>query len=305
MKKDYEVLIVGGGPAGLTAGMTLGRLSRTALLCDDNRPRNYPSTHVNNFPSRDGIHPGEWRNATRKDLEKYKTIETKTASVLSAEKFEKGFLAKLSTGEMVQAQKLVLAYGVLDSLPSIFGFNELWGKSIFHCPYCHGYEVRGSKLGFVTNHPMAFHALPMIFDLASELTLFTNGKSVYSVEQLDILKRNKVELIETKIRKLEYHGELLKTVVLEDGKTKDLPYLFFFPNEPFRFKSQIGELLGCEKNDFGFYKVNERGGTSVSGVYACGDNMNMAHSVLLAAASGATAGASVVWELLNEKLKSR
>ncbi len=302
MKNEYEALIIGGGPSGLTAGMTLGRLSRSVLLCDDNKPRNYPSTHVNNFPSRDGIHPEEWRKATRKDLEKYNTVETKAATVLSVERSGDIFSAKLSTGETVKARKIILAYGVVDTLPKIPGFKELWGKSIFHCPYCHGYEVRGSKLGFVTNHPMAFHGLPMIYDLASELTFFTNGKAVYSQEQLGLLKQKKVEVIETKIQKLEYSGEALKSVVLEDGRSVSLPHLFFFPNEPFRMKSQIGESLGCERNDFGFYKVNERNGTNVPGVYACGDNMSMAHSVLLAAASGVTAGANIVWELLNEKL---
>lgn len=304
MKQNYEVLVIGGGPAGLTAGMTLGRLSRTALLCDDNKPRNYPSLHVNNFPSRDGVHPEEWRKATRKDLEKYSTVETKAATVFAVEKNGSGFTAKLSTGESVEVRKVILAYGVIDTLPLVPGFRELWGKSIFHCPYCHGFEVRGSKLGFMTNHPMAFHGLPMIYDLASELTLFTNGKAVYSPEQVEILKRRKIELVETKIQRLDYKDETLKSVVLEDGKRIELPYLFFFPNEPFRLKSQIGASLGCEKNEFGFYKVNERGGTTVPGVFACGDNMSMAHSVLLAAASGVTAGANIVWELLNEKLHS-
>lgn len=305
VNNDYEALIIGGGPAGLAAGMTLGRMGCCALLCDDNRPRNAPSSHVNNFPSRDGIHPAEWRKETRKNLEKYKTIESATATVTSVQKNGHGFIAQLSTGQTVNAKKIILAYGVLDTLPLIQGVNELWGKSVFHCPFCHGYEARGSKLGLLGSHPMVFHMVPMIYGLSSHLTLFTNGKqSVFSPEQNEILKRKKIELVESKIENLKHDGEELKSIVLEDKKEIDLQGLFVFPSEPFRMKSQIGESLGCERTDLGFYKVNERNRTSVPGVYACGDNMSMAHSVLLAAASGVTAGASVVFELLHEKMIS-
>jgi thioredoxin reductase len=302
MNNDYEALIIGGGPAGLTAGMTLGRMSRRALLCDDNRPRNAPSSHVNNFPSRDGINPVEWRKETRKNLEKYKTIESAAATVTSVQKNGHGFTAKLSTGQTVKAKKIILAYGVIDTLPPIQGFKELWGKSIFHCPFCHGYENRGSRLGFVGNGDLMFHALPMIYDLASDLVIFTNGKATFNPENLQLLKKNKVTLIEEPIQELEYEGESLKGVTLSDGKFVERQYLFLGPILPFKLKSDIGEKLGCEKNQFGFYKVNERNGTSFPGVYACGDNMSMGHSVLLAAAAGVMAGSAVSAELLHEKM---
>lgn len=302
MNNDYEALIVGGGPAGLTAGMTLGRMSRRALLCDDNRPRNAPSSHVNNFPSRDGIHPAEWRKETRKNLEKYKTIESAAATVTSVQKSGHGFTAQLSTGQTVKAKKIILAYGVIDTLPPIQGFKELWGKSIFHCPFCHGFEHRGSRLGFVGNGDLMFHALPMIYDLASDLVIFTNGKATFNPENLQLLKKNKVTLIEEPIHKLEYEDESLKGVTLDDGKFVERQYLFLGPILPFKLKSDIGEKLGCEKNQFGFYKVNERNGTSVPGVYACGDNMSMGHSVLLASAAGVMAGSAVSAELLHEKM---
>ena len=302
MKNNYEVLIIGGGPAGLSAAMTLGRMSRTALLCDDNRPRNAPSSHVNNFPSRDGIHPAEWRKETRKNLEKYTSVESVTASVTSVQKDTSGFFAQLSTGEQVNAKKIILAYGVVDTLPTIPGFKELWGKSIFHCPFCHGFELRSSRLGFVGNGDLMFHALPMIFSLASDLTVFTNGKATFSAENLALLQKNKITLIEEPIQKLDYENEDLKSVVLNDGKIIERQFLFLSPTLPFKLKSNIGESLGCEKNEFGFYKVNERNQTNVSGIYACGDNMSMAHSVLLAAASGLMAGSVASAELLHENM---
>jgi thioredoxin reductase len=304
MKFDYEVLIIGGGPAGLSSAMTLGRINRTALVCDDHRPRNAPSSHVNNFITRDGIHPAEWISLAKRDLEKYQTIKFFQGSVSQLERAGSGFTAKLSSGAVLNFKKVILAYGVQDKLPPIPGFKELWGKSIFHCAFCHGFEVRDHRLGYIASSEMAFHSLPIFNNLTSDLVLFTHGKAEFNQEQRNLLKRKNIELIEEKIKNLIYEGEHLKAVALENGQTIERQALFLAPSMPIQLKSQFGENLGCEKNQFGFYKVNERGGTTVNGVFACGDITNFAHSVLLAAASGVTAGAGAIFELLNEKLNS-
>ncbi|PJZ75257.1 NAD(P)/FAD-dependent oxidoreductase [Leptospira neocaledonica] len=302
MKFDYEVLIIGGGPAGLSAALALGRMSRTALVCDDSRPRNAASSHLNNFPTRDGIHPAEWRKLVRKDLEKYNTINFFEGSVLSVEKSGPGFVAKLSLDKTFYFKKIILAYGVEDKHLPIPGYKELWGKSIFHCPYCHGFEVRGSRLGLLGNGDMLIYMLPLIYDLASDLIVITNGKAELKEEQKDLLNRKKIRLIEEKIIGFIYEGEKLKAITFENGVTIERDALYALPSFPYKLKSKIGEELGCEKDQFGFYKVGERGKTSIDGVYACGDNANGAHSVLLAAASGGMAGAGIVHELLSEKL---
>ncbi|GBF37158.1 NAD(P)/FAD-dependent oxidoreductase [Leptospira johnsonii] len=302
MKFDFEALIIGGGPAGLSAALALGRMSRTALVCDDSRPRNAASSHLNNFPTRDGIHPAEWRKLVRKDLEKYNTISFFEGSVLSVEKSGPGFAAKLSSDKTFYFKKVILAYGVEDEHLPIPGYKELWGKSIFHCPYCHGFEVKGSKIGLIGNGDMLMYMLPLIFDLASDLIVFTNGKAELQEEQKDLLKKKKIRLIEEKITGFIYEGEKLKAVTFENEETIEREALYALPSFPFKLKSKIGEELGCEKDKFGFYKVGEKGKTSVDGVYACGDNASGAHSVLLAAASGGMAGAGIVHELLSEKL---
>lgn len=303
METDFDALIIGGGPAGLSAGLALGRMSRTALICDDGRPRNAPSAHMNNFPSRDGVHPAEFRNETRKDIEKYKTIKFYTGAVLSVEKAEGVFIANLSSGVRYRFKKVILADGIQDRLPAAPGFKELWGKAVFHCPFCHGYEIRGTALGLVGNGEFAMRGLPMFYSLSQNMIVFTNGKAEFTAEQWDVLKKNDIQVIETEIRELEHENDELKALVLEDGRRIPRTGLFVSPIVPFITKSSFGEALGCQKTELGHYKVSERNETTVAGVFAAGDNMTMQQSVLHASAHGVTAAAALVHELTNEELR--
>lgn len=300
MKFDYDVLIIGGGPSGLSAALALGRLNRTALVCDDGRPRNAPSLHLNNFPTRDGIHPAEWRRLAREDLKKYPSIELRNIRVERVEKVGLCFAVDLDGGDRFWVKKIILAYGIHDQLLPIPGMRELWGKSIFHCPFCHGFEIRGEKMAMLVSSEMALHAMPMIQSLSTELTVFTNGFAVFTDEQRQKILARGIQIEDAPIERLIYEGEQLQAIQLQDGNLVHVPYLFYQVPMPFELKSPIGTDLGCAKTPFGLYQTFERGETSVPGVFACGDNMSPMHSVLLAAASGATAGAAVIHQLLNE-----
>lgn len=300
MADSYEVLIIGGGPAGLSAAMTLGRIQRSALVCDDDRPRNAASSHMNNFPSQDGVHPAEWRKQVKKDLEKYKTIHFFRGSVSAVEKDGKEFRATLSSGEVKSFKKVILAYGVLDRPPKIEHLQELWGRSVFHCPYCHGFEVRDTRLGLIANGKFAEHLLPMLRGLSDDVILFTNGSANLSEEFKVQVQKNKIPLIEDRVVVFQHEETRLKNIILENGSKYARDSAFVAPTLPFQCKSNIGESLGCEKDEMGFYRLGLMGKTTVEGVFAAGDIMTPSHSVLGAAAAGQMAGAGAVFELLHE-----
>lgn len=258
MKHNYDVVILGGGPAGLTAGLTLGRGGRTVLILDEGNGRNAPAAHMNNFPSRDGTPPDEFKAQIRNDLKKYEDVRIEKTKVFSLEKTEKGFLVN----GLYIAKKLILAHGVRDILLPIPGMQELWGKSIFHCPYCHGYEFRNKRLGLYSDEKTAEHMIPLLKGLSSDVMYFGMGS----------------------IESFIHEGTALKGVKLTNGDVVARDALLFKPAQ--EFTTDLGVKLGCEITEFGFYKVDDNGMTTVPGVYAAGDITEMRQGVLFACAAG-------------------
>ena len=343
MKFDYDVLIVGGGPAGLSAALSLGRMSVRTLVVDDGRPRNAPSSHANNVPTRDGVHPAKWRELAREDLKKYPTVELGADSVVLARNLSDSMKSKLShenpasispaassvesstgqstdsktshhahsgsaktafsielkSGAKLTVRNIVLAHGITDNMPEIEGFKDLWGKLIYHCPFCHGYEVRNQKLALIAMSPMAFHPLPMIASLSKDLVFLTNGEFKIDSDQLRELKTYGIRLDERKITRLNRSAHDSLSIHFDDGKELERDGAFATLRLPITQKSNLGDQLGCEKTEFGFYKLSERNETSVPGVFAAGDSATMMHSVVAASAAGSFVGAmlaSLIWK---------
>lgn len=301
MKFDYDVLIVGGGPAGLSAALNLSRMQRTVILCDDARPRNAPSSHLNSFPTRDGIHPQEWRRLAKADIEKYGTTRFFDGAVQSIEKQAQGFTAVLFDLQKIAVRKVILAEGIQDRFPEIPGIQDLWGRSIFHCPFCHGYEARGKKLALLTDAVFAPHMLPMIRGLSQDVVLLTHGLTSLDADLRARLEKNHVPWISQEITYLESEGEQLKAVHFVDGSRLVVNAIFMTPLLPFKLKSSLGISLGCELTELGFYKVGMKYETTVPGVFAAGDASTMMHSVLVASSAGSMAGAAAVHEILAEE----
>jgi thioredoxin reductase len=298
MKWDHEVLVIGGGPAGLGAAMALGRLRRSVLVCDDFRPRNLAAARMHNFAGHEGLSPLEWRKKARQDVEQYDTVHFFEGAVTSVVKIPAGFEATLSSKSSVAVKKVILAYGVQDRLPPIPGMQELWGKSVFQCPFCHGFEYRDRRVGVIANGALAMRVLPMIFGVTSDITLFTHGKSELTAEQTEILRRRKVRIVEHPVEKLIHDGNALHGAIAGGELIEQDAILGGGP--PFQMKSDVGESLGCEKNEMGLYKVGEGNRTNVPGIYAAGDSITMQQSVVGALATGQWAGATASQDLLNE-----
>lgn len=296
--KNFDVIIIGGSYSGLSAGMALGRSMREVLIIDHGKPCNRQTPHSHNFITHDGKTPKEIRELARKDVEKYKTIQFYDGEVISLEKNENTARIKMSSGEEFFAKKLILASGIKDVMPDIPGFAECWGISVIHCPYCHGYEVRNEVTGILADGDLAFEFSKLVFNMTKELTLFTNGKTKLTNEQVEKLKQNKIGLNEEEIERMEHKNGQIQKLIFKNGKTVSLKALY--AKIPFEQNVNASDDLGCELTEQGFIKVDFMQKTSVPGVFACGDNVTMMRSVANAVAQGNFAGAVVNKELSEE-----
>jgi thioredoxin reductase len=298
---NTDVLIVGGGPAGLEAAMILGRGGRSAVLCDDDRPRNARAKHMHYFPTRDGMSPSDFRDAFHKDLANYEKISVRGLRVETAERNARGFIAKLSNGETIQAKKIIIATGVVDLMPDIPGYEEHFAKTIFHCPFCHGYEHRNQALAIVANGDIGFHLLAILLGLSEDLVVFTNGASQFSADQLESLKAKNVRLEESPIQEIIGDGNgNLRTVLLKDGTRVDRQAMLFRPEQ--KQKSELAMQLGCTVNDMGLIEAVE-GTTKQKGVFVAGDTVDLKQSVLTASYFGLLAGVMANNELAMDLLQ--
>lgn len=303
-KTQYDVLIVGGSHAGLSAAMALGRMRRSVLICDDGRPRNQLSLHANNIAGQDGVAPEQWRQQARQNLQKYPTVHLEKTTVQAIKKQQGLFHVELSSKPPVRARKIILAHGIQDKLPDANGFQQLWSKSVFHCPYCHGFEVQDQRLGIVGSGAYVEHMLPMILGLSKDVMVFTNGAQDISKDFAHLLETKKIPLIDSPIAELGYEEQKLKFVEFKTHPRIERDALFVGPQLPLSMRSDLGDQLGLEKNEFGLYKVAEMGKTNIAGVLAAGDIVTMQQSVVSAAASGQSAGAWATFELLVEDFRA-
>jgi thioredoxin reductase len=283
----YDVVIVGGGPAGLSAALTLGRSRRRTLVCDMGEPRNAPSSAVHNFFSRDGIAPTELLHIGREQLRPYTTVEFCTTEVVS----------ELKDGTRRTCRGLILASGIVDELPKLEGLAERWGKSVFHCLYCHGWEVRDQPIAVYGRGAMALHQTFLLTQLSRDIALCTDGPSDLTDTDHDRLAACGVSVRETRLMRLEGSGESLERLVFANGDVLERHALFVQPG--LRQRSPLAEQLGCTFTEKGTVAVDEVKRTSVPGVYVVGDASLMAQAVIQAAADGMLAAAFMNHELVQ------
>ncbi|MCD9854752.1 NAD(P)/FAD-dependent oxidoreductase [Epilithonimonas sp. JDS] len=298
MENQFDVIIIGGSYAGLSAAMCLGRSLRKVLVIDSGKPCNAQTPHSQNFLTQDGKTPKEISTIAKEQVEKYKTVEFYEGLATAGIKTENGFEITTENGNKFSSKKLIFATGIVDEVPNIKGFKECWGISLIHCPYCHGYEFKNKKTGIIANGDRGFHIISLVSNLTKDLTIFTRGKVDFTDEQLEKLTKNNIKIIETEIEELKHQNGMVESLILSDSKV--LNFDVVYGPSPFTQHSDIAESLGCEMTEMGHIKIDQFQKTNVAGLLACGDNSSPMRSVANAVYTGNLAGAMMNAELVGE-----
>ncbi len=296
--KHYEVIIIGGSYAGLAAGMSLGRALRKVLIIDSGQPCNRQTPYSHNFITQDGTPPQEIASLARQQVEKYTTVKFLTGLASTGRQTETGFEIDTAAGEIFTAQKLIFATGIRDLLDDLPGLSECWGKSVLHCPYCHGYEVKNQQTGILANGEVGFEFAALISNWTADLTLYTNGKSTLTQEQTLKLESHNIAVVEMAIEKLEHINGHLQRLIFRNGQRATISALY--ARFPFIQQSSLPEWLGCTLHADGYIQVDTAQKTTVPGIFACGDNTNRMRTVANAVAMGTTTGIMVNKALMEE-----
>ena len=296
--EKFDVIIIGGSYAGLAAGMGLGRALRSVLIIDSGRPANRYTPHSHNFLTQDGSSPAEIAALAKQQVDAYKTVRRITGLVFHAERFNNEFLISLADGTTYRCSKLVFATGIVDQWPEVRGFSECWGKTVLHCPYCHGYEVRGAKTGILGNGDYAFEFASLISNWTKQLEIYTNGPSTLTPHQTARLKTHGISIVENRIDSLRHTNGYLEGISFTNGNLVDVNALYARP--AFKQSSELPQLLGCEMTEEGYIKVDALQRTTIPGVYACGDNVTKMRTVANAISMGTTTAITVNKDLILE-----
>jgi thioredoxin reductase len=302
--KIWDVVIAGAGPAGLSAALILGRACRSVLLCDTGTPRSWASKEMHAYLSRDGMSPAEFLRTGRKELKRYRGVHFSSVEVTGARRNRAGgFEITLPKRTNVTTRKLLIATGVYDLLPRIPGIDELFGTSVFQCPYCDGWEMRNRRVAVYGKRQRGFEMARAMTAWATDIILFTDGPAGFGARERTHLERNGIRLSEKKVASLAGARGKLKAVVLEDGERILRDTLFF--DTPSRGQSRLAESLGCQFGRHGGIKSGRYEATNVPGVYVAGNIIRDVQLSIVAAAEGARAAFGINRALTREDFERK
>ena len=288
----FDAIIVGGSFAGLSAALYLARARRSVLVLDTGTPRNRFAAASHGFFAQDGSNPGIMLEAMRGQVAAYRTEQFRELAAVEAARHEDGFRVTLANGEAVAGARLLLAFGISDILPELPGLAERWGQTVIHCPYCHGYEFSGKRLGVLNTSPKSAHQAGLIPEWGPT-TFFLNGGTIEPDVAAQLDERG-VTIEAEPVDSLVGEGAALSAIRLRNGIEQPIDALFIGPRS--RFNSDIAQGLGCEIEDGplgSVITVDEMQATSIAGVYAAGDITRMGHTVTFACADGVTAALAI------------
>ena len=291
---QYDAIVIGGSYAGMAAALQLVRARKAVLVIDAGQRRNRYASHSHGFLGQDGAAPGDIARTAREQLEAYPTLTWHDGAAVGVDGAWDAFTVTTADGRTHCGRRLLLATGVVDQLPPVEGLAERWGQSVFHCPYCHGYELDQGRIGVIATGAMSAHQAEMLTDWG-RVTLLTNGEVALDAEARGTLARRDVAIEETRIDRIDGHADVL----LADGRR--LPFAGLFTASRCLPSSPLAASLGCELEETPMgiqIRTDAAKATSVKGVFACGDVARAPHSVSLAVGDGAWAGVQVHRSLL-------
>lgn len=300
MTEKYEVIVVGGGAAGLSAALVLGRARRSTLVVDAGEPRNAPAAHMHGYLTRDGMAPDAFLATGREEIARYGVDLVRDRAVTAA-RDGADFVVTLAGGRSVRARALVVATGLKDELPDVPGLAERFGRDVLHCPYCHGWEVRDRPFGVLAGNPLGVHQALMVSQWSKDVVFFPHEVDEDDLTDVDLrrLAAAGVDVVPGRVAGLEVADDRLTGVRLADGTVHERSVLFAAPRPVPR--DELLVALGAElrATPFGSYPViDERGLTTVPGLWAAGNASGFAEQVINAASRGYRAGAAINGELL-------
>ena len=299
---SVDAVVVGAGPAGLSAALILGRARRTAIVCDDGRPRNARSHALHGFLTRDGEHPQRLRALAFEELRGY-GIEVRAHAVVDAARVGGQFAVHLESEAVINARALLLATGVEDDVPAIEGLEALYGRSVFHCPYCDGWELRDQPLAAYGPGTNGYKLAVALISWSEDVVLFTGGGPPPSRHERATLAALDIPLRREPIVRLEGVDGRLERLILAGGASVSRRALFF--KTGVRQRSPLAVRFGCELTPKGVVRTNRLEGTQVPGLYVAGDASEDVQLAIVAAAEGAKAGFAIDEYLRAQDIERR
>jgi thioredoxin reductase len=306
MDERYDVVVIGGGAAGLSGAVALSRSRRRVLVVDAGEPRNAPASHVHNYLAREGTAPADLLAAGRAEVAGYGGAMVSGTVTTVERRDDGGFQLTLADGRRTEARRLLVTTGLVDQLPDVPGVAERWGRDVLHCPFCHGWEARDRAVGVLATGPMALHQALMWRQLSADVTVFRHSGHGFAEDELEQLAARGIRVVDGEVAGLVVEDDRLTGVRLVSGEVVAREFVVVTPR--FTARSELLTVLGLETTEQvvngtvvgTFVPADPTGATAVPGVWVAGNVTALMAQVIASAAAGLMAGAAINGDLVAE-----